>query len=141
MSPGILLVEDSRHDILLAERACARAKVKAPLQIVMDGELAIRYLSGDEPFNDRERYPLPSLVLLDLNLPRRNGHEILTWLRQRPELAKETLPVVILSTSDEVQDREMAARAGASRYLVKPLYPEILEEILRDFGLQDLCEP
>jgi hypothetical protein len=71
----ILVVEDKHHDILLVRRAFAWAKVKVPLHVVTDGDLAVQYLSGAEPYEDRQRYPPPALVLLDLHLPRRSGHE------------------------------------------------------------------
>lgn len=140
MISPILLVEDSDYHILLAERVFARAKVKVPLKVVTDGEAAIQYLGGEEPYKDRQQNPRPSLVLLDLRLPRRNGHEILSWLRERPEFSEELLPVVILSTSDEPQDKDMAARAGASRYLVKPLHVEALVDVLRSLGLADFLD-
>jgi CheY-like chemotaxis protein len=140
MSSPILLVEDSDYHIFLAERAFARAKVKAPLKVVTDGETAIQYLGGEEPYKDRQQNPLPSLILLDLQLPRRNGHEILNWLRQEPKLSGKRLPVVVLSTSDEPQDKDMAVQAGAVRYLVKPLYVETLVDLLQDLGLADLIE-
>ena len=138
MIAPILLVEDSRHDILLAERAFARARVTAPLHIVTDGEAAIQYLAGREPYQDRQRYPLPLLVLLDLRLPRRNGHEILAWIRATPEVARAGIPVVVLTTSDEARDRELASRCGAARYLVKPIHQQTVETVLRDFGLGGL---
>jgi CheY-like chemotaxis protein len=138
MHAPILIVEDSRHDILLAERAFARANVKAPLQIVTDGEAAMQYLSGEAPFADRERFPLPSLVLLDLKLPRRNGHEVLSWIHDEPEQAHAGYPVVVLTTSDEARDRERAARSGAVAYLIKPLFQETVVEMLHSIGLDEL---
>src|SRR5687767_10933110 len=77
----ILLIEDDSNDTLLLQRAFRRAGLTHILRVVTDGDEAVTYLKGDEPFNNREAYPIPSLVLLDLKLPRRSGLEVLSWLR------------------------------------------------------------
>ena len=83
---SILLVEDLEDDILLIRRAFAAAKLTTPLYVVRDGEEAIEYLSGTGAYGDRQAHPLPSLVLLDVKLPRRSGLEVLLWLRARDDL-------------------------------------------------------
>lgn len=98
----ILLVEDNPKDVLLMRRAVKKAEIANPLQVVNDGDEAVLYLSGQAPYNDRTRYPLPVLILLDLKLPRPSGAEVLMWLRQQPVLKR--LPVVVLTASREYMD-------------------------------------
>src|SRR6185503_10901677 len=98
--------------------AFTKACVTNPLQIVNDGAAAIRYLSGTGEFEDRKRFPLPCLLLLDLNLPRRSGLEILKWVREQPRL--QSVPVVLLTSSSHSRDIHSAYTLGANGYLVKP---------------------
>src|SRR5947209_18078212 len=95
---AILLAEDNPDDRLILERALARACVGVPLRSVSDGQEVIEYLEGKPPFNDRVAYPMPTLLLLDLNMPRRSGLDALEWIRRQPESAG--LTVVILSGSN-----------------------------------------
>lgn len=115
----ILLVEDDPNDALLAQRALQRAGASQEILHLQDGEEAINYLSGKPPFEDRNRHPLPSLVLLDLKMPRMSGFDVLAWLQGHPELAE--LPVVVLTGSIEPQDVENAKKLGAVGYEVKPI--------------------
>ncbi len=80
----ILLAEDDPNDVLLVQRAFQRTPVANPLQVVRDGEEALAYLSGQAPYADRERHPLPVLMLMDLKMPRKSGLEVLEWVRQQP---------------------------------------------------------
>lgn len=116
---GILLVEDDSNDILLVQRAFRRANMINPIRIVKDGEEAIGYLSGNDKYCDRTEYPLPSLILLDLKLPRRSGLEVLEWMRQQPVLKR--IPVVVLTSSKESQDVDRAYDLGVNSYLLKPV--------------------
>jgi CheY-like chemotaxis protein len=121
MSAGggpILLVEDDDDAVLLMQRALRRAGIGTDLHVADDGGAAIDYLAGQGPYADRARWPLPALVLLDLNLPRRSGLEVLAWVRTQPGLRR--LPVVVLTTSREPHDVERAYDLGANSYLVKP---------------------
>lgn len=113
----ILLVEDDQTDTILIRRALARAGIMNHLQAVADGDAAVAYLAGEPPY-ERAKNPLPSLVLLDLKLPRRSGLEVLGWIRQQPGLKR--LPVIVLTSSSEHQDIRVAYDLGASSYLVKP---------------------
>jgi CheY-like chemotaxis protein len=85
---------------------------------VDDGEKALAYLAGVPPYADRTVHPLPTLILLDLNLPLRSGFEVLAWVRAQPEL--RDLPVVIYSSSGRPEDRARATALGATDYLLKP---------------------
>ncbi|HYE30746.1 MAG TPA: response regulator [Methylomirabilota bacterium] len=114
----ILLVEDDPNDILLMQRAFNKARLANPLEVVTDGEEAIAYLSGEGRFADRNRYPVPLMLLLDLKMPRRNGFEVLEWLKEHPEFNQ--IPVVVLTSSDQQPDVEKAFRLGARSYLTKP---------------------
>lgn len=140
MTALILVVEDQRSDILLAQRAFARAGIKVPLQVITDGDAAVRYLSGAKPYDDRQRFPFPCLLVLDLRLPRRSGHEVLAWIRESPELVGAQIPVVMVSTSNDADDRERAFFLGARQFLVKPLNGEIVAGMLRQVGLDELMD-
>ena len=129
----ILLVEDSEDDQLLIRRAFAKAKLANPLHVVDDGDKAVAYLAGEGPYADRAAHPLPTIILLDLKLPRRSGHEVLEWLRARPDLRR--IPVVILTSSTESADVRRAYDLGANSYLVKPVAFEGLMEMVRTVGV------
>jgi CheY-like chemotaxis protein len=136
MSPDaypILLVEDSPDDALLIQRAFRKANLANPVQLVRDGEEAVAYLSGDAPFADRARFPLPVFMLLDLKLPRRSGLEVLAWVRQ--ESAVKRLPVVVLTSSRESVDVNRAYDLGVNSYLTKPVGFEALIEMVKNVNL------
>ncbi|MCU0541369.1 MAG: response regulator [Oscillatoriaceae cyanobacterium Prado104] len=128
----ILLVEDNPVDILLMQRAFRNgALADTALQIVRDGDAAVFYLNGDGEYSDRARYPLPAIILLDLKLPRRSGHEVLGWLKKQPDLKR--LPVVILTTSWQPLDVGRAYDLGVNSYLVKPFGFAALLEMMNCF--------
>jgi CheY-like chemotaxis protein len=129
----ILLVEDTRDDVLLIQRAFRRARLNVALHVVNDGEAAVAYLAGVGDYADREQHPLPVLVLLDLKLPRRSGFEVLAWIRQQPGLQR--LPVVMLTSSEQIQDVNRAYEVGANSYLVKPVGFDALLEMVRMLDL------
>jgi len=129
----ILLVEDNHKDVLLLQRALRKANILNPVQVVNDGDAAVMYLSGQEGYGDRTRYPLPVLILLDLKLPRRSGIEVLMWLRQQPKLKR--LPVVVLSSSKEYADINNVYDIGVNAYIVKPVAFNELVEIVMTLNL------
>lgn len=126
---SVLLVEDNTSDVFLVRRAFQKAQVGCLIQVVKDGEEAVAYLKGTGQYSDRERFPLPVLVLLDLKLPRRSGFEVLDWLRKQPALKR--LPVVILTSSREVRDINKAYDFGANSYLVKMADPSSMTDLSR----------
>ena len=131
----VLYVEDDENDAFLMRRAFSKAAVVNPLQIVTDGAEAIRYLAGEDRFADRTHFPLPCMLLLDLNLPRRSGLEVLKWMREQPQY--RTLPVVILTSSNQDRDIGSAYTLGANGYLVKPPSSEKLLQMVET--LRDAC--
>jgi CheY-like chemotaxis protein len=128
MSPTILLVEDDANDVYFMKHAVHEAGIANPLQVAQDGQEAMDYLGGLGPFADRQRFPLPSLVLLDLKLPRVMGFEVLKWIRQQPAL--KSIIVIILTSSEEEPDVDLAYRLGANSYLVKPSRPDKLTKLI-----------
>jgi CheY-like chemotaxis protein len=114
----ILLADDWEDDIFLTEIALKKARISNPIHVVRDGEQCLAYLRGDGEFANREEYPLPSLLLLDLKMPRINGLEVLRWIRAQSEL--KPLRVVVLSSSLELSDMNQAYQLGANSFLVKP---------------------
>jgi CheY-like chemotaxis protein len=115
----ILHVEDDPNDVMLIARAFRKTGVVASLQVVSDGEKALHYLGGSDSFSDREQFPLPALVLLDLKLPRKSGIEVLEWIRRQPGLKR--IPVVMLTSSKQAMDINRAYELGVNAYLVKPV--------------------
>ena len=112
-------MEDERGDALLILRALERCGVDGHIRLIDDGERALAYLLGEPPYDDRDRYPLPRLVLLDLKLRKLGGLDILRRLQAAG--AKGHIPVVVLSSSARDDDIEEAYRCGANSYLVKPV--------------------
>lgn len=116
---SILLVEDNYNDVLLIRRAFRKAEIKTSMIEVGDGDEAIAYLTQAGKYTNVRTYSIPSLILLDLKLPRRSGLEVLEWIRQHPALKR--LLVVVLTSSQENTDLDRAYDLGANSYLVKPV--------------------
>ena len=126
----ILAAEDEETDGLLLKLALRESGLRNPLVIAQDGQIAVDYLSGEPPYQDRLIHPLPGLLLLDLKMPRMNGFEVMAWLVERPEF--QHLPVVVLSSSTNESDMEKARQLGAREYLVKPNDFRKLTKMLQD---------
>ena len=114
-----LVVEDNDDHALLIRRAFSKSKVVNPLQVVRTGEDAIAYLEGTGRFSNRDEFPLPAIVLLDLKLIGLDGFDVLRWIRGRPEF--RSLRVVVLTSSSEIRDVNLAYQLGANSFLVKPV--------------------
>lgn len=127
---SILLVEDNRQDELLVLRALRRANVANRVDVVRDGQQALDYLFRQGEFSARDGPELPTVVLLDIGLPRLTGLEVLARLRAAP--ATRLLPVVILTSSDEERDRLSSYEIGANSFVRKPLdFGEFAETVAR----------
>lgn len=124
IEPIILLVEDSEDDVLLVKRAFRIANATCRLEVVTDGQEAIDYILGVGAFGDRNHFPLPDLVLLDLKMPKRGGFEVLNVIRAQ-STTKETL-VIVLSSSTEPKDMDQAYQRGANDYISKPTNFDLL---------------
>jgi two-component system response regulator len=118
MNNAILIVEDTDDDLFFLKRALTESDLHHPLRVAVDGRQAIDYLQGNGVYANREEYPVPFLVLLDLKLPYIMGLEVLKWMRQQPQY-KETL-VVVLTSSPADSDRAETFRLGGNDYIVKP---------------------
>ena len=129
----ILLAEDDPNDVQLIQRAFQRNYVANPVQVVRDGEEALAYLSGQAPFADRERHPLPVLMLMDLKMPRKSGLEVLEWVRRQPGLKR--LPIIVLTSSNQSPDINRAYELGANSYLVKPAGFDSLLELVKNLDM------
>ena len=129
----ILLAEDDPNDVLLIQRAFQRSLVANPMQVVRDGEEVLAYLKGEHPFSDRERHPLPVLMLMDLKMPRKTGLEVLEWVRQQPGLKR--LPIIVLTSSNQSPDINRAYELGANSYLVKPAGFDSLLELVKNLDV------
>jgi CheY-like chemotaxis protein len=116
--PVILLAEDREDDIVLIREAFKKGGVPQPTHVVRDGEGAIAYLAGHGEYADRAEYPLPSLLLLDLKMPRLDGFDVLSWIKRQPSL--RAIRVVVLTSSEDIFDVNRAYEMGANSFLVKP---------------------
>jgi len=121
---AVLLAEDDLDDVLLTQIAFEKARLANPLQVVRDGEEVLAYLKGEGQFGNRDRYPFPILLLLDLNMPKINGFEVLEWLKNHPVFHR--MPVAIMTSSDHDPDATKAFELGADSYLIKPPDAEAL---------------
>src|SRR3954463_16031066 len=115
----VLLVDDREDDVVLTQQAFARATVPNQLFAVRDGAQAIAYLQGEGQFGNRAVFPLPDLLLLDINMPKVDGFGVLQWVRSNPALCH--LRVVMLTTSDQMTDIDKAYPRGVNSYVPKPV--------------------
>src|SRR4051794_34320668 len=127
----ILLAEDDPNDVVLIQRAFRKAGLQNTLKNVGDGEQAIHYLSGQGAYADRDQFPLPFLLLLDLKMPGTDGFEVLEWLRNEPQLKR--LLVVVLTSSNLQEDVDRAYELGANSYLVKPVSFDEMVHLIQRF--------
>lgn len=113
----VLLVEDNEDDVFFMKMACQRTGIPHALQVVADGEAAVDYLAGNGLYANRNAHPLPDVVFLDVKLPKRNGHEVLQWIRSQPRL--KHLPVVMITSMQNEKDVTRAYELGVTSYLNK----------------------
>src|SRR5712671_6048001 len=125
----ILLVEDRDDDVYLVRQALSRADVRNPFFVVRDGEEAMAYLEGTGKYQNREEYPLPDIMLLDLKMPRMDGFDVLRYVRSKPEF--KPLRIIVLTSSEDLADVNRAYELGANSFLVKPLEFENYSAMLR----------
>jgi len=130
-SEFILLVDDDSNDVLLIQRAFQKAGLRNTLKIVRDGEQAVNYLSGRGLYADREQFPLPFMILLDLKMPRMDGFEVLQWIRGETGLKR--LLIVVLTSSNLQTDVDRAYELGANSYLVKPVEFDQMVHLVQRF--------
>jgi CheY-like chemotaxis protein len=114
----ILLVDDNPDDLSFVKHACGAAHFTASLQTVHSGEEAITYLKGEGAYSNRDKFPLPRVILLDLDMPKLSGFDVLSWVRAQPVLKR--LWIIVLTASAQPEDVERVFELRANSYLVKP---------------------
>ena len=129
----ILLVEDNQSDAKLTMRALRKSNVANHVELVTDGEAALDYIFCTGPYADRDGEPAPRVVLLDIKLPKVDGLEVLRRLRADPRTA--TLPVVLLTSSQEERDIAKGYELHANSYIVKPVDFAQFAETVTNLGL------
>jgi len=129
----ILLVEDNPGDVFLTQEALREGRLAHHLSVVEDGEEALKYLRGEGRYEGAQR---PDIILLDLNLPKKDGRELLEDVKSDPSLRQ--IPIIVLTTSDAEQDIRRAYKLHANCYLTKPIHmDDFLKKIksMEDFWL------
>jgi CheY-like chemotaxis protein len=125
---GVLLVEDDPGDVVIAKEALKASRLKSKLTVVPDGVEALKYLRREEGYAGADR---PDLILLDLNLPKKSGHEVLAEVKADPSLRK--IPVVVLTTSGATEDVELSYDLHANVFVTKPVdfdhFTEVVKQI------------
>jgi two-component system response regulator len=114
----ILVAEDDEDASLLMQEAFREAGLTGRVMVVRNGEETINYLAGKEFYRDREKYPWPALLLLDLKMPKVDGFGVLAWWRRTNRTIE--LPIVVMSSSNQERDIQRAMELGATSYCVKP---------------------
>jgi CheY-like chemotaxis protein len=127
----VLSVDDNDVDGALLERAFKRTSIPARLYRVSEGPQAMAYLAGDGIYRDRDSYPLPDLVLLDLAMPKMSGVEVLKWIRQQTQSVVKKTRVLIFTSSEKPEDFRAANEIGADGYLLKPTKFDDLKKVVK----------
>lgn len=125
----VLIAEDNPDDALLLQRAISKAGVPARIKIVPDGEEMLNYLQGLGSYSNRSTHPFPSIIILDLKMPRKSGLEVLKWISEKPDIS--VVPTIVLSASNLDRDVRAAYDLGANTYFVKPTTFEDLVDTMR----------
>jgi len=130
-SLSILIAEDDEDYFLLAKEGLQEAQIGEDIKWVRDGEELMDYLRHQGPYADPAAAPRPDIILLDLNMPKKDGREVLKEIKTNPELL--AIPIVVLTTSREERDVALSYQAGANSFIRKPLSYNRLVEILKAF--------
>jgi CheY-like chemotaxis protein len=128
----VLLVEDNPRDVRLTQRAFTQAGLPHELRVVRDGDEVLAYLQREGAYKEPSSAPRPDVILLDLNLPRMSGHEVLHFLKQDPRFRH--MPIIVLTTSGRPDDVRLAYEAGANAYLLKPVEFTRFTDIMGQLG-------
>ena len=126
---NVLIADDDPNDITLLARCLRKAGLEKPAQVVANGEEVIRYLEGASPFNDRQKFPLPDVVILDSRMHGAGGVDILEWLAERPQWA--SVSPIVLAGAQPPADVRRAYELGARAVFRKPQQIEALEQLAR----------
>ncbi len=132
-SQVVLLVEDNDDDVELIMRSFERHQLSNKVVVTRNGQEALDYLLTQGPFAARDRTEIPALVLLDLNLPKVDGFEVLRQIRSHA--TTQCIPVVILTTSSQASDKLQSYRSGANSYVRKPVDFDRFMEVTRELGI------
>ena len=128
----ILMADDDPDDRLMTQEAFAECRLRNPLKFVTDGEELLDYLHRRPPYDDDQAYPMPGLVLLDLNMPRKDGREVLREIKADPQL--QSIPVVILTTSKAEEDVVRSYKDGVNSFISKPVTFAALIDVVQTLG-------
>jgi CheY-like chemotaxis protein len=128
----ILVIENDDRDFQLIEHALEESGFGTKVIRVVDGVYGIDYLQGFAPFADRAKYWFPDVILLDLNMPRMSGFDVLDWLGKNPKL--RVIPTIVMSSSALPNDVQRAYNQGANGYFVKPIEYEHFARLFRDIA-------
>ncbi|WP_426359283.1 response regulator [Pseudocolwellia sp. HL-MZ19] len=128
----ILIADDDEDDRLLTQDALTESRVLNTLYCVEDGVELLEYLNREGKYQDKAKSPRPNLILLDLNMPRKDGREALKEIKANPAL--KGIPVVILTTSKQEEDKVKGYNLGAASYITKPVNFEGLVDLMKTLG-------
>lgn len=129
----ILIADDDEDDRLMAEEAFIESRLANELNFVQDGEELMDYLKARGNYTDRKDKPLPGLILLDLNMPKKDGREALTEIKADPVLRQ--IPVIVLTTSKSEEDIISTYNLGIDSYITKPVTFAGLVEVMRTLSM------
>lgn len=139
MPDAILIVDDDLDDACLIRRAVLGLHPKPSVQMVISGMQLKSYVEGEGRYADRDQFPYPGLILLDLRMPEMNGFEVMEWLKSQPLHAD--IPVIVVSSFDRLQNIRRAYQLGARTFLSKPVHPESIRDAIRALMLPiEFCD-
>ena len=128
-----LLVDDNKHDVRIVKRAWRKNKISSPLMVVPHGQACLDYLRHEGKYSDEEKYPRPSIILMDIRMPIMDGIECLAAIKADPQL--QLIPVIMLTTSKEDADRVRSYKLGCNTFVQKPVDFDKLSEAMRTIYL------
>jgi CheY-like chemotaxis protein len=129
MEDAVIIFDDDPDDANLIKRAVLGLHPKPSVQTVTSGKDLTDYLDGEGRYADREAFPYPGLILLDLRMPGMNGFEVMEWLKSQPFHA--AIPVIVVSSFDRQQETRKSYQLGARTFLSKPVHPETIRDVIR----------
>jgi len=133
MQDSILIVDDNPDDAMLIKRAVTNLRTKASVRIVFSGKEMMEYVDGTSGYSDREAYPYPVLILLDLRMPEVNGFELLIWLKSEPRHAG--IPVIVITCLDGQREIRKSYQLGARTFLRKPISSKSIRDAITSLKL------